>query len=259
MPARNHIELTVKTMRVLESLVESDGASLKDIAAHLGLIKSSVFRILFTLKELGYVEQMGENGKYRLTFKTAGLVRRSAQHLTLSQIARPRMIFLRDRLQESVWLGELRHHGIVLTEVVEASHPLKLTFDIGDMCPVHATALGKAIAAFLAADQVESLLGKGKLPRFTSRTLTRREDLQRELQRVRQRGYAMNSEESVEGAILAGAPLFDSSGRVFAAISVSCPTVRCSPGKRKEMAERTAATAAAITRDLKGCAFKAFE
>jgi DNA-binding IclR family transcriptional regulator len=260
MPARNHIELTVKTMRVLESLVESDdGASLKDIAAHLGLIKSSVFRILFTLKELGYVEQMGETGKYRLTFKTAGLVRRSAEHLTLSKIARSHMLALRDRLQESVWLAELRHHGIVLTEVVEASHPLKLTFDIGDLCPIHATALGKAIAAFLPSHRVEALLGKGKLPRFTSRTLTRRDDLQREFLRVRQRGYAMNSEETVEGAILAGAPLFDSSDKVFAAISVSCPTVRCSPGKRKEIVERMVAASSTITRDLKDAAFKAPE
>jgi DNA-binding IclR family transcriptional regulator len=63
MPARNHIDLTVKTMRVLEALVDSaDGASLKDVSLRLGLIKSSAFRILFTLKELGYVEQIGENG-----------------------------------------------------------------------------------------------------------------------------------------------------------------------------------------------------
>src|SRR5262245_35893656 len=71
MAARNHIDLTVKTMSVLESLVESgEGASLKDVAARVGLIKSSVFRILFTLKELGYVEQVKDSGRYRLTFKT---------------------------------------------------------------------------------------------------------------------------------------------------------------------------------------------
>lgn len=134
MPARNHIDLTVKTMRVLEALVDSaDGASLKDVSLRLSLIKSSAFRILFTLKELGYVEQIGENGRYRLTFKISGLVRRSIEHLTLSKIARPHMVTLRNRLQESVWLGERRRHGIVLTEVVEALHPLKLTFDVGSL------------------------------------------------------------------------------------------------------------------------------
>lgn len=144
MPARNHIDLTVKTMSVLESLVESpDGASLKAVAARVSLIKSSVFRILFTLKELGYVEQVSESGRYRLTFKTAGLVRRSIEHLTLGKLARSRLVNLRDRLQESVWLAERRRHGIILIDVVEASHPLKLAFDVGDLCPVHATALEK--------------------------------------------------------------------------------------------------------------------
>jgi DNA-binding IclR family transcriptional regulator len=260
MAARNHIDLTVKTMNVLESLVESaEGASLKDVAARVGLIKSSVFRILFTLKELGYVEQVRESGRYRLTFKTAGLVRRSTEHLTLSKLARPHMLTLRDRLQESVWLAEWRRHGIVLTDVAEASHPLKLSFDIGDLCPVHATALGKAIAAYLAPEQVDTLLPKGKLPKYTSRTRTRRDELKAELLRVRQQGYAVNAEETIEGAILLGAPLFDSLGRVFAGISVSAPTARCSPRKRKEIVEQMLAASGAIGRDLRDAAFKAPE
>jgi IclR family acetate operon transcriptional repressor len=260
MPARNHIDLTVKTMNVLESLVDSaEGASLKDVAARLGLIKSSVFRILFTLKELGYVEQVSESGRYRLTFKTTGLVRRSIGHLTLCKLARSHLVNLRDRLQESVWLAEQRRQGIVLIDVVEASHPLKLAFDIGDLCPVHATALGKAIAAFLAPEQVAGLLPKGKLPKLTSRTLTNRGELTAELVRVRQRGYAINAEESIAGAILVGAPLFDSLGRVFAGISVSAPTARCSPKKRMEIVEQVLAASRAITRDLRDAAFKAPE
>jgi DNA-binding IclR family transcriptional regulator len=258
MPARNHIDLTVKTMRVLEALVDSaDGASLKDVSLRLGLIKSSAFRILFTLKELGYVEQIGENGRYRLTFKTSGLVRRSIEQLTLSKIARPHMLALRNRLQESVWLGERRRHGIVLTEVVEASHPLKLTFDVGDLCPIHATALGKVVAAYLEPDEMEALLPNGKLPKYTARTLTTRGQLKTELLRVRQLGYAMNAEETVEGAILGGAPLFDSDGKIFAAISVSCPSVRCSPKKRKEIIQEMLVASSDITRDLRDAAFKA--
>jgi DNA-binding IclR family transcriptional regulator len=260
MPARNHIDLTVKTMSVLESLVESpEGASLKDVAARVSLIKSSVFRILFTLKELGYVEQVSESGRYRLTFKTAGLVRRSIEHLTLGKLARSRLVNLRDRLQESVWLAERRRHGIILIDVVEASHPLKLAFDVGDLCPVHATALGKAIAAFLSPEQVDRLLPKGKLPKLTSRTLTSRTELKAELARVRQHGYAINAEETIEGAILVGAPLFDSQGRVFAGISVSAPTARCSPQKRREIVEQVLAASGLITRDLRDAAFKAPE
>jgi DNA-binding IclR family transcriptional regulator len=258
--ARNHIDLTVKTMKVLESLVQSaEGASLKDLTLRLGLIKSSVFRILFTLKELGYVEQVGENGPYRLTFKTTGLVRRSVEGLTLSKLARPHLVRLRDQVQESAWLAERRRHGIVLIDVVEASHPLKLSFDVGDLCPVHATAVGKAIAAFLAPEQLDALLPKGRLPKLTAHTLTTRAQLQAELARVRRRQYAINAEETIKGAILIGAPLFDSLGRVFAGISVSAPTARCSAAKQGEIVQQVLATSRAITGDLRDAAFKASE
>jgi DNA-binding IclR family transcriptional regulator len=260
MAARNHIDLTVKTMSVLESLAQTaEGAKLKDIAGRLGMIKSSAFRILFTLKELGYVEQISESGKYRLTFKTTGLVRRSVEHLTLAKIARPYLTILRDRLQESVWLAEQRRHAIVLVDVVEASHALKLAFDVGDLCPVNATALGKAIAAYLPAEQVDALLPKGKLPKLTPRTVISRRELKAELLRVRRQGYAINDEETIAGAILIGAPLFDSLGNVFAGVSVSAPTARCSPRKRKEIIEQLLVTSSAITRDLRDAAFRAPE
>jgi DNA-binding IclR family transcriptional regulator len=260
MSARNHIDLTVKTMNVLESLVESaEGSSLKDIAARVGLIKSSVFRILFTLKEIGYVEQVGESGRYRLTFKTAGLVRRSTEHLTLDRIARPHLAKLRDRLQESAWLAEQRRHGIVLIDALEVSHPLKLSFNVGDLCPIHATALGKAIAAYLPPEQVDALLPKGKLPKLTSRTLVLRSQLKAELLQVRRRGYAINDQETIAGAILVGAPLFDSLGRVFAGISVSAPTARCSRNKRREIIEQVLAASRAISRELRDADFRAPE
>lgn len=258
MAARNHIDLVLKTTKVLETLAQSaEGAGLKDIAARVGLVKSSVFRILFTLKEIGYVEQTSESGPYRLTFKTTGLVRRSVERPTLVNLARPHLVRLRDKLQESAWLAERRRHGIVLIDVVEAPQPLKLSYDVGDLCPAHATALGKAIAASLTPKQLEALLPNGKLPKLTRHTLTSRMQLEAELTRVRQRGYAINDEETIEGVILVGAPLFDSLGRVFAGISVSAPTVRCSSRKRREMIEQVLVASHAITRDLRDVAFKA--
>lgn len=113
------------------------------------------------------------------------------------------------------------------------------------------------VAAYLQRDEIEALLPKGKLPKYTARTLATRGQLKTELLRVRRLGYAMNAEETVEGAILGGAPLFDSDGKIFAAISVSCPSVRCSPTKRKEIIQEMLVASAAITRDLQDGAFKA--
>jgi DNA-binding IclR family transcriptional regulator len=256
MPARNHIDLVVKVMKVLEALQPSEsGVSLKDVTAKVGLVKSSVFRILYTLRESGYVEQTGE-GSYRLTLKMCGLVRRPAVRPTLINIARPHLLGLRDRLQESVWLAERRRTAVIIVDVAEAGHRLRLSFDIGDRCPVHATALGKAIAAHLPAQELDTLLHDAKLRRFTGHTLTRRADVAVELAKVRRRGYSINNEETVVGALLVGAPIFDSVGAVFAAVSLSAPMARCSSEKKRAMIAGIRQTSQAITRDLDLAAFR---
>ncbi len=251
MAARNHIELVDKTLRVLEALSErSQGMGLKDIASRVGLVKSSLFRILFTLRELGYVEQAQDNGSYRLTLKVLALARRPVVRPTLLSVARPHLARLRDELDESAWLAEWRRGSVVLIDVAEAPHPLQLSFDVGDQCPLHAAALGKVIAAYMSEEELNAALGRERLPRFTAHTITTRSDLAAELARVRRFGYAVNDEETVEGAVLLGGPVFDASGTVFAAVSVSCPTVRCTADKREAMAAALKRTTAMISEDL---------
>ncbi|MBM3748393.1 MAG: IclR family transcriptional regulator [Acidobacteria bacterium] len=256
MAARNYVELVEKTLRVLEAL--SEGAlHLKGIAARLGLVKSSVFRILYTLKELGYVEQTSPNGAYRLTVKALGLARSPALRPTLLNVVRPHLARLRDELQESVWLAELRGHMVLLVDVAEAAHRLRLSLDLGDACPLHASALGKAVAAWMPPEQLQAALGKAKLPAYTRKTVTRRSQVMAELARVRRQGYAVNEEETIDGAIVLGAPLFDARERAFAAISVAAPTARCTGRKRERMIQAVKRTAAGLSSELAGLGYRA--
>jgi len=103
MPTRNHIDLVVKAIKVLEVLAAGPPVTtLKDVAANAGLVKSSAFRILYTLKEMGYVDRPGYNGSYSLTLKVSGLVRRAPARPALVTLARPHLGRLRDVLHESV-------------------------------------------------------------------------------------------------------------------------------------------------------------
>lgn len=256
MPAKNHIELVVKTMAVLESLAKAQhGKALKEIAAEVGLVKSSVFRILYTLKEAGYVEQSEANGSYRLTLKTAGLSRKNTERLRLADIARPHLTRLRDELDESVALAERRPSAVVLIDVLETSHPLRLSFQIGDDCPIHATALGKAVAAFLQPDELAALMKSPKLPQYTEHTKTRTMQLKTELARTRANGYSINDEETVAGALLIGAPLFDASRSVCGALSLNTPTVRCTAKRRQALIAAIIRTGENITQDLSDVGF----
>lgn len=256
MPAKNHIDLVVKTLAVLESLANSEyGKPLKEIAKEVGLVKSSAFRILFTLKETGYVEQPETNGIYRLTLKTAGLSRRNANRLGLATVARPHLISLREKLDESVALAERLPESVILLDVLETSHPLRLTFHIGDDCPIHATALGKAVAAFLSPKELATLLKKSKLAQYTQHTHTKMRDLKLDLEHVHGSGYSLNDEETVAGAFIAGTPVFDSQLSVCGAVSVNIPTARCSPARKKMLIAAVIEAGKRISADLAGIGF----
>jgi DNA-binding IclR family transcriptional regulator len=251
MAARNHIEVVEKTLKMMEALAESEQpCSLTSLAQRLGLVKSSAFRILYTLKSLGYVEQTSEGGPYRLTLKVVALSRHAAGRPTLLSVARPYLSGIRDELHEAVWLAEWRQGGVIIVDEAPVSRPLQLSLDIGDRCPLHASAAGKAIAAQMPRAQLEAALGTGPLPRFTRRTIISRSKLALELAKVRHQGFATNQEETIEGAILVGAPIFDSQGTVFAALSVSCPSARCTPDKRRQMVRASIKGARSISADL---------
>jgi DNA-binding IclR family transcriptional regulator len=148
---------------------------------------------------------------------------------------------------------------VILVDVAEAPQCLRLSLDVGDMCPLHATAVGKAIAAHMTPAALEAALGGGKLRRFTSHTISSRAALREELNRVRRRGYALNEEESIEGALLVGAPIFDSLGNAFAAVSVNALAARCSAEKRRAMIAAVKHAAEAITKELVDVGFRSAE
>jgi DNA-binding IclR family transcriptional regulator len=257
MPARNYIELIEKATRVLEVLAKGEGRlSLKQIAEDAELVKSSTFRILFTLRELGYVEQDAERGTYRLSLKILSLARGAAAKATLTNIARPFMEELRDRLGESVWLAERRAHGVLLVDEAASNHPIRLLLRVGDESPIHASAVGKSIAAFMDKDELEDALDWYRLTKFTQRTITARSEVLKHIADVREAGYALNDEETIEGALVAGAPIFDSNHRVCAAVSVAAPAARSAVGERELMISGVVECGRRITRALSDLAYE---
>ncbi len=248
MPARNYIEVVEKAMRVFEVLAEGEGPkTLGTISKQAGLVKSSAFRILFTLRELGYVERNANAGTYEL-----GLARGARAKATLTRAARPFLDALRDELDESVWLAELRGGGVYIVDVAEAHHPLRLLLKLGDPSPIHAAALGKAVAAYVDEQELEQMLAARPLERFTPKTMTDPTEVRRHLAEVRRRGYAFNDEETIWGAIAIGAPVFDARQRVCGAVSVTAPTTRWQAEKLQATAEKVKRCAAGISAALSG-------
>jgi IclR family transcriptional regulator, KDG regulon repressor len=209
------VEAVAKAFEVLESFNGSEELTLNEVSQRVGLNKSRTFRLLYTMAERGYVERNEDGTRYRLgmkLFERASNVRRDVK-----EIARNAMLELNQKFNEAVNLGVLEDGHVVYMDIVESSRPFRTSATVGCHMPTHTTALGKALLAFMPADDPNSSLSKT----LAGLTAQQAQALQRELDQVRRRGYAVDDEENEPGVGCIGAPIFDSTGRPIAAMSVS--------------------------------------
>jgi IclR family transcriptional regulator, KDG regulon repressor len=218
------------TFQILEELSQSELLGLREVTQKTGIPKSTVFRILSTLVELGYVVREA-NRSYRISPTLGKLVSDEAASEALRRLALPLMHELRDKYGETVNLG-LRHFDkVTYLEVVPSEFALRLQESRGASVPVHASALGKAILAFSPKDVVQNFVRGHGLESVTPHTILNPDDFLAELKRVRSAGFAFDRGESSTLAVCIGAPILDSMGNAIAAMSISGPASRFNPKK----------------------------
>jgi IclR family transcriptional regulator, KDG regulon repressor len=234
----HYIELVGKIVRVVEALRdEPNGLSLQDLALRTGYVKSSNHRILQSLKRHGYIEQDANGGKYRLGMRLLVLASGFVSHIELVKMGRQYLDELVERFNENAYLAEFRGGKGIFVEVREA--PLDLRLAAGPRLTevlLHASAAGKAMAAYLPEDSRTAILRAAKLPALTEHTRTDPSEVEKDWAEIRERGYAINDEETVIGAAFLAAPVFDSRERVCGSISVGVPKVRLSPALAGDIA-----------------------
>lgn len=234
MPARNYVALVEKTIRLLEAFAGEQEVPLARLARQTGLVKSSAFRILFTLESLGYVERK-PGGLYSLSPQIDTLAAKTRAAPDLGSLAAPFMAVVLRKFQETVNLGVLDNGEVLYIRVLESSHPFRIAAHAGIRSPVHSTALGKCLVAQLPRKEVDEILGRRPLNRITPRTICRRTDFYAELERVRQRGYAIDNEEDSRGARCLAAPIREPGGQPIAAMSISGPATRVTRAMEEPM------------------------
>ncbi|WP_308800050.1 IclR family transcriptional regulator [Agromyces silvae] len=195
-----------------------DGLSLMDFAQATELPKSSVFRYLATLESRGYVERT-EAGDYRM-----GLALSGDRIETLTRRLTPQLVHLRDTLGETINLGMLDGTRIAYLEIVESRASIRNAPRPAEREYLHATALGKALAAEQPVDLVESILRQEGMPARTVNTITTVPEYLAELDRVRAQGYALDNEENEIGGRCVAVVVPGTTMPV--AVSLSAPTSR---------------------------------
>jgi IclR family transcriptional regulator, KDG regulon repressor len=216
-------------LRVLEEYRDEGDLGVTELSRRLNLHKNNVFRILATLEEAGYVEQVGENEAYRLGVRCLELGSAYGASRSLLRLARPVLVDLARRSGESAHIGEMRDFGVVHLDGEQSGQIVQTGLRVGRTLPVHCTALGKVLLACQPAEaerfdrEVASL---GALPARTPQTLADRDKLLEHLHGVSAQGYALDVEECERGLCCAAAPVYDATGRLVAAISISGPAFR---------------------------------
>lgn len=213
-----------KALDLLELVEKSPRPlSLNELTRQVGLAKSSVFRILYTLESAGYINR-NEAGQYYPSNRIKSWI---SGHLVeeVVRVALPKMLDLRRRFRETVSLAVVFENHIEVVEVVESPQLIRMGNTVGRIIPPHASSLGKAITAFQSEPRRETLLRSYGLHRFTERTITDELELARELESVRRAGWACDQEESTSEGFCFGAPIL-LNGEAVAAMSISIPETR---------------------------------
>jgi IclR family acetate operon transcriptional repressor len=224
---RGTVQSVDRALELFELLVESeDELGLRDLAEASSLPVGTVHRLLGVLVARGYVRQNPATRRYTVGFTALDLAERIRRRDGLAQQAGP---FLRELVRltgESANLAVLDGSQAVYLAQVAPPRMVRMFTEVGNRVPLYASGTGKVLLAHLPADQREALLAQLELSQFTPHTLTDREPLRIELDRICQQGYARDNGEIEEGVQCAALPVRDSAGRVVAALSVSGPSSR---------------------------------
>ena len=227
---KNIVQSIERISLILDTLsVYPQGLGLGELAIKVNLTKGTTHRLLASLLYLGYVRQDIKTKQYNLGFKLVELGNRLLNQIDFRTEAHPFLVELAEQTKETVHLVILDRNEVLYIDKVEANEQptgLRMVSMLGSRIPAHCSAVGKVLLAALPPEKLDRLIKSQGLPMRTENTITEREKFYDHLQQVSKRGYALDKEENEIGIRCAGAPIFDQSGEVIAAISLSVPTIR---------------------------------
>ena len=238
-----------KTLSLLEFISQnSRGVSLADIVKAVGIPKTTAFRILGALLAREYVTWDRESEKYSIGLKTLEIGLSGLIGQNIVEISIPHMQELSLAVGETSFLAAYNRGDVVYLYKVEGTQSMVTRCTLGSRRPAYCTGLGKAILANLPIEESDRIFEK-PLEKLTDRTVVDRVRLLEEFARIRVEGYAVDDEGIEHGLYCIAVPVFDYTGQVVAAISVSGPVKRMN-GNRGKIIEKLLTVGETVSRRL---------
>lgn len=240
-----------RALAILEILSENvNGLGLTDISSKINLHKSTVHRLLGTLIYNNFVTQDSETNKYKITIKLYELGVRKIASTDILEASKPHTKALMESLNEVVHLVIRDKNDIIYIDKVEADNTIRMASTVGRRSPMYCTSVGKAMMAYMTDEEIKGVWDNSKIEILTDKTITDFSEFLLELKNIRENGYAEDDEENEIGVRCIGAPIFNHSGKVEGAISISGPAIRVTKDRVETIAEEVKKYANLISKDL---------
>ena len=239
-----------RAVSVLEILAQRGEAGVSEVAADIGVHKSTAFRLLAALEERELVEQTQDRGKYRLGFGILRLASAVPGQLDVTHQSRAICEQLAAELGETVNIAVRRSHFVVNIDQVRGPSAVATHNWVGELTPLHATSSGKVLLAYMTPEQRREVLTSSGLARLTAHTITSQQELEGQVEATARDGYAISVEELEDGLNAVAAPIRDHTSGVIAALSVSGPVYRFTEERMREVVPDIVAAAAAISQRM---------
>ncbi len=231
------------------SLLASDGQmGLSELARRLSIPKAAAFRILQTLQARGCVHFDPSTQTYGLGITLLHLADKVRSQESISEISYPYLVELANRSGETSSVGVLKTGCVLILKAARPEGRVILNADLGPTSPIHSSALGKVLLAYSPPDVLEQFFRTTRLERYTPNTITTQTELEADLVRTRQRGWALDEEETEECLVCIAAPVF-SAHSLAAAVSISGPATRVR-ARQEQLTSQVCGTALAVSTRL---------
>jgi DNA-binding IclR family transcriptional regulator len=216
---------------IIESLVEMDGATVTELAMELGMAKSTVHQHLTTLVDLEYAIKLDDEYNVGLRFLTVG--EQARQKYNSADLVKNMTEQLAEETGERVQFFINEHGRAIYTYMSAGERGVTANRRAGEIRHIHSSSGGKAILSEMNDKRVRSIIDRHGLPAETRNTITNRENLFEELDKIREQGYSINKEESLEGLWGVGASVVVN-GSIIGALSICAPRGRVKNGKSQQ-------------------------
>jgi len=244
----NSIKRAVKILDLYTENTENLGIT--EISKILDINKSTVYKIVNTLRDEGLLIKNETNQKYMMGYKILDLASKTIGQYDYKEISLKEMKELRDDINETVILSVYTKQGGFCLEKVDPKNKIKLTSQAGHIIPLYAGATGKVLLANAPKEDMEKII-TDKLKKFTNNTEITEKKLRKQLNKIKEQGYALSKGELDEGAIAIGAPILDKDGKLIYGLSIAGPAGRMEKKGINEIIEKVITKAKNISTKIK--------